>query len=87
MIMSLATQPENENTNTELTARPPCDDNSSPAVLTVPEASKALRVSRWTLYDLIRSRALETIKIGRRRLIPVRSLTAYIRRKLNEDLE
>ncbi|GAA2398823.1 hypothetical protein GCM10010191_02010 [Actinomadura vinacea] len=43
-------------------------------VLTVDEAAARLRVSRWTLYDLIRSNQLRTIKIGRRRLVPADAL-------------
>ena len=47
-------------------------------VLTVDEAAERLRVSRWTLYNLIRSNQLRTIKIGRRRLIPVNALDEYL---------
>ncbi|WP_067466230.1 helix-turn-helix domain-containing protein [Actinomadura macra] len=43
-------------------------------VLTVDEAADRLRVSRWTLYNLIRSNQLRTVKIGRRRLVPVNAL-------------
>jgi excisionase family DNA binding protein len=46
----------------------------SDLVLTVDEAAERLRVSRWTLYNLIRSNQLRTIKIGRRRLVPVAAL-------------
>jgi excisionase family DNA binding protein len=48
---------------------------SEPAVLTVDEAAERLRVSRWTLYNLIRTNQLRTVKIGRRRLIPVSAIT------------
>lgn len=44
-------------------------------VLTVDEAAERLRVSRWTVYNLIRSNQLRTIKIGRRRLVPADALT------------
>ena len=47
---------------------------SEPAVLTVDEAAERLRVSRWTVYNLIRSNQLRTVKIGRRRLVPVSSI-------------
>ncbi|NYE50200.1 excisionase family DNA binding protein [Spinactinospora alkalitolerans] len=47
----------------------------SDLVLTVDEAAARLRVSRWTLYNLIRSGRLRTVKIGRRRLVPVASLS------------
>jgi excisionase family DNA binding protein len=43
-------------------------------VLTVDEAAERLRVSRWTLYNLIRANQLRTVKIGRRRLVPVNAL-------------
>ncbi|GAA3948191.1 hypothetical protein GCM10023085_33080 [Actinomadura viridis] len=47
-------------------------------VLTVDEAAERLRVSRWTLYNLIRSNQLRTVKIGRRRLVPVNALAEYL---------
>ena len=50
----------------------------SELVLTVDEAAERLRVSRWTLYNLIRSNQLRTVKIGRRRLIPVAALADYL---------
>lgn len=50
------------------------------ALLTVPEACAALRVSKWTLYQLIRRRQLSTIKIGARRCVPVASVQALIER-------
>jgi excisionase family DNA binding protein len=39
-------------------------------MLTVDEASRTLRVSRWTLYRLMRERQIGSVKIGRKRLIP-----------------
>ncbi|WP_327109482.1 helix-turn-helix domain-containing protein [Nonomuraea glycinis] len=48
-------------------------------VLTVDEAAQRLRISRWTLYTLIHSNQLRTIKIGRRRLVPVDALTDCIK--------
>jgi excisionase family DNA binding protein len=44
-------------------------------VLTVDEAAERLRVSRSSVYALIRSNQLRTVKIGRRRLVPVDALT------------
>ena len=43
-------------------------------LFTIDEAAARLRVSRWTLYNLIRSGPLHTIKIGRRRLVPPAAL-------------
>ncbi|PZS39681.1 MAG: helix-turn-helix domain-containing protein [Pseudonocardiales bacterium] len=44
-------------------------------LLTIDEAAAQLRVSRWSVYNLIRSGQLHTIKIGRRRLVPLDALT------------
>jgi len=55
------------------------------ALLTVKEACATLRISKWSLYQLIRSRQLETIRIGRRRLIPVTAIQTLIRQLGRED--
>lgn len=47
-------------------------------LLTTEEAAEVLRVGRSTVYDLMRTRALGSVKIGRRRLVPTQSLRAYI---------
>ena len=44
-------------------------------LFTIDEAAAQLRVSRWTVYNLIRSGQLRTIKIGRRRLVPIDALS------------
>jgi excisionase family DNA binding protein len=51
-------------------------------VLTVDEAAERLRVSRWTLYNLIRSNKLHTVKIGRRRLVPAAALDEFLARSM-----
>ena len=38
-------------------------------LVTVQEAAERLRISRWSVYNLIRAKQLRTIKIGRRRLM------------------
>jgi excisionase family DNA binding protein len=43
-------------------------------LLRVEEAADRLRVSRWTVYNLIPERKLRTIKIGARRLVPVSAI-------------
>lgn len=58
--------------------------SDTPTMLTVPEAMAELRISRWTLYNLIRSRQLDTVTIGRRRLIPRQALNNYINRLIQE---
>lgn len=57
-----------------------------PALLTVPEAMAVLRVSRGTIYDLIRSRELRTVKIGRLRRVPRAAVADYVARLIEEDL-
>jgi excisionase family DNA binding protein len=57
-----------------------------PALLTVAEACAALRVSRWTLYRLIQTRRLATIRIGTKRLVPAPALGALIDRLGQEEL-
>jgi excisionase family DNA binding protein len=47
-------------------------------LLTVPEAAERLRISKWMLYNLIRSRKLRSIKIGDRRLVPVAAIRAFV---------
>jgi excisionase family DNA binding protein len=47
-------------------------------LLTVDEAAEQLRVSRWTVYNLIRSNQLRTVKIGRRRLVTPAALVECV---------
>jgi excisionase family DNA binding protein len=49
-------------------------------LFTIDEAAARLRVSRWSVYNLIRSGQLRTIKIGRRRLVPLDALTECLKR-------
>jgi len=53
-------------------------------VLTVPEAAELLKISRWSVYQLIRSRRLVTVTIGRRRLVPMAELTELLSRLVEE---
>lgn len=47
-------------------------------LLTVPEAAQRLRISKWMLYNLIRSRRLRTVRIGNRRLVRVSAIATYL---------
>lgn len=51
-----------------------------PALLTVPEAMAALRLSRATVYDLIRSGELGSVTIGRSRRIPTQAVQTFVAR-------
>lgn len=55
-------------------------------LLTVREAYMRLKISKWKLYDLLRSHQLEKIKIGRRTLIPFRSVEAFILKRWQGQL-
>ena len=47
-------------------------------LLSVEEAAELLGVSRTTVYDLLRTRALASVRIGRCRRIPLHALKEYI---------
>jgi excisionase family DNA binding protein len=49
-----------------------------PLLVTIPEAARRLGIGRSTLYELIASGAIETVRIRRARRIPVDALHAYI---------
>jgi excisionase family DNA binding protein len=54
-------------------------------LLTVPQTMERLKVSRWTLYNLIRSGELASVVVGQRcRRIPAHALTAYLNRLMEE---
>lgn len=48
--------------------------------LSIPDAVRASGIGRTTLFALIGSGELESIKIGRRRYVPVKALTDYLER-------
>lgn len=50
----------------------------APVLYRVDEAAEALRISRSVIYELIRSGQLRTVKVGRRRLVPVQALDDYV---------
>ncbi|MFG2474275.1 helix-turn-helix domain-containing protein [Streptomyces fagopyri] len=54
------------------------------ALLTVPDVMARLKLSRSAVYDLIRSRRLPSLTIGRARRIPASALDTYIRHHLED---
>lgn len=54
--------------------------DTSPALLTVPEACTYLRISRNTAYELIARGQLPAIRLGRKILIPRLTLEAWVER-------
>ncbi|MFE9105464.1 helix-turn-helix domain-containing protein [Actinomadura geliboluensis] len=53
-------------------------------LLTVPEAAKALAISRSKLYELLASGALRSVRIDGSRRIPLNALTDYINTLMEE---
>lgn len=53
---------------------------------TVPEVMAALRLSRATVYDLIRSNELPSVKVGRCRRIPITALGEFVARLVQEQV-
>lgn len=50
----------------------------APLLLTVDEAQSALKISRWSLYQLLNSGRLKSFHIERRRLIALADLNAFV---------
>lgn len=44
----------------------------------IEEAAQSLGVGRTTVYDLMSSGELESVKVGRRRIIPVDAIGAFL---------
>jgi excisionase family DNA binding protein len=53
-------------------------------LLTVPEVMARLKLRRSTVYDLIRSRRLISITVGRARRVPADALRDFITREIEE---
>ena len=54
-------------------------------LLSPEEAAEILGVTRSTIYDLMRMRILASIKIGRRRLVPVQACHELVERMVQES--
>ncbi|MGI5131622.1 helix-turn-helix domain-containing protein [Pseudonocardia sp. CA-107938] len=50
---------------------------------TVEEAADLLRISRWKVFDLIRRKELQSVKIGGLRRVPRSAIDAYVARLLD----
>jgi excisionase family DNA binding protein len=53
-------------------------------VYTVEEAAQVLKISRWKIFDLIRTNQLRSVKIGGLRRIPHAAIDEYIVRLMEE---
>ena len=57
---------------------------SQERLLTINEVADLLRISRWSVYQLIWSGQLQTLKIGRRRLVRPAAYAACVNQLDNE---
>jgi len=56
-------------------------------LISVEEAAELLGVGRSTVYDLMRTRALPSVRIGRCRRVPVDGLRTYIAELASADTD
>lgn len=54
-------------------------------LLSPEDAAEVLGVTRSTVYDLIRMKLLGSVKIGRRRLVPVKASREMVDRMVEES--
>ncbi|MEU9317030.1 helix-turn-helix domain-containing protein [Streptomyces sp. NPDC048295] len=66
-------------------AAPEEGPSTSEELLTVPQVMARLQLSRSTVYDLLRTRQLASITLGRARRIPTHALTDFIRTRLEQE--
>lgn len=56
-----------------------------PLAISVGEAAKALGVNHTSLYRLLMRGELGSVKVGRRRIVPVSALQAFLERGLEDE--
>jgi excisionase family DNA binding protein len=56
----------------------------SDTYLTVDEVAKVLKISRWKVYELLRTRELDSFLVGRCRRIPATSVAEMVARLLRD---
>jgi len=60
---------------------PPASTDTQPLTVRIPIAMRMTGIGRSKLYQLIKAREIETVKIGSSTLIPVESLRQLIERQ------
>ena len=65
----------------------PVNESDAPLLLTPEQAARYLSVGRTTIYDLIRSGDLASVKIGRLRRIPRVAIKQWLAGLLAADVE
>jgi excisionase family DNA binding protein len=66
--------------HTEATVQPPIK-----VLLTIDEVAEALSLGRTYCYDLVMRRQIASIKVGRKRRIPVTALHEFVARQLTRE--
>jgi excisionase family DNA binding protein len=59
----------------------------TPLLYTIPEAARALRISRTKLYELLSADEIESVYIGRSRKIPADALRKYVDQLRNRETD
>lgn len=57
----------------------------TPRLLTIPETGRQLRLSRWSVYQLINQRKIASVKVGSRRLVPINEVDRFVAHLVEED--
>ena len=60
-------------------------DSTSQLLLSVEEAAHVLGLGRTTTYELVMTRKIQSVKVGRRRLVVGSSLVDFVRTLLQEQ--
>lgn len=58
----------------------------APLLMTVEEAADLLRLGRTRMYELVMSGQIVSVKVGRRRLIPRKSLEDFVDGLIDEQV-
>ncbi|WP_033221462.1 helix-turn-helix domain-containing protein [Kitasatospora phosalacinea] len=58
---------------------------ASTELLTVPQVMERLQLGRTAVYDLLRTRQLASLTLGRARRIPTHALNDFIRTRLEQE--
>jgi excisionase family DNA binding protein len=61
------------------------DTTGARVLLTVEAAAKQLSIGRTTMYTLIKSRAIASVRVGHLRRIPAAALAAYVRQLTHQE--
>ena len=57
----------------------------APISVGIEEAARLIGVARSMLYEMIKNDEIQTFKLGRRRLVRVKTLEAFIKRQAQEN--